>query len=234
MRRRDEADVLEGPEPPVALLRELDPRDPVPPGLDRAVLADIKGRLRRERPAPWWRRTGAVAALSAAAAAVVAVAVTLAVLQRAGDDAHASAAPSAMSARGHDDATGVVHLDFLVQHPDAEPDRLAPGDVLRVGDGVYLRAEMTRPGTLTFLAAGPDGGWERLVTMRGSPGPNDLQKDGRLQVFYVDEAGPYRFAAVVSEGRPPDHWNPGTDDAPRLDELGHDAEVAWIVVEAHR
>ena len=55
MTGRDEADVLAGPEPPVPLLAELDPRDSVPPELDRAVLEEITGRMRAERRRPWYR-----------------------------------------------------------------------------------------------------------------------------------------------------------------------------------
>ncbi len=226
MSQRDDV-IIEGPEPPVEALAALLPREPVPRDLDRAVLQDIQGRLRAERRGPSWRRTALVAAVSALGAAAAAVAVMWFVQ------------PPAESAAGltprgtGDEAPAGVHLDFLVQHPDAEaPARLEADDRLRVGDAVYLRAELDRAGMLTFLVEPPGEAWEPLTTLPGVAGANDLRRDGRLQVFYVTEAGPHRFAAVYSQAAPPEDWKPGGETLPHITLLGEGAEVAWVEVEA--
>ncbi len=226
MTKHDEAEVIEGPEPPVSMLADLDPRDPVPPALDRAVVDEIRRRLREEKPKPRGRRTVWIAVGSSVAAAAAAVMLTL--LLYPGHEADGG-----MVARGTTDEAVNVYLDFLVQHPGEEsPVRLERDDQLFVGDRLYLRAELNQPGALTFLVAPPDDNWESLVTVRGREGANDLQRDGRLQVFYLDEAGPYRFAAVWSANRPPEDWIPGGGDLPRLGELGEGTEVAWVDITA--
>jgi len=219
-----DADVLDGPEPPVPELSLLEPMEPVPPALDRAVRSDIRRRLRAERPRRG--RTAAIAAISALAAAAAAVCVTLWIQPRLeqGDG---------MVAKGAGEDVEVF-LDYLIQRGgDPAPHRLDRGDVLRTGDGIYLRAEISEPGALTFLVDGPRAAWTPLATLDGDRGANDLQRDGRLKVFYVTEAGPYRFAAVWSDDPPPSDWNPGADELPDAALLGEGAEVAWIEIEAH-
>ncbi len=233
MRDTDSAEIIEGPEPPVAALAELDPREAVPPHLDRAVRGEIRRRLRDERiRRPWWRRTPAVAAISAAGAAAATVLLMFAIQPLIGGDG----GPDGVREKGRGAAsTAEVHLDYLVQRPwDESPVRLENGDEVGVGDGVYLRADLTRPGMLTFLADSPGAGWEPLVTQPGVVGANDLQREGKLQVFYVTEAGLYRFAAVWSSERPPEDWNPGDGTRPRLEPLGDPVEVAWIELEARQ
>lgn len=233
MRDPDSAEILEGPEPPVAALAELEPREDVPPHLDRAVRGEIRRRLRAERRGrPWWSRTPLVASISAAGAAAATVVLMFAVqpwLDRDGG-------PAGVREKGlAGGATAEVHLDYLVQRPgDVEPMRLARGEEVGVGDAVYLRADLTQPGSLTFLADPPGAAWEPLVTQHGRVGANDLQRDGRLQVFYVTEAGLYRFAAVWSTEQPPEDWNPGDGKAPVVDHLGKDVEVAWVEIEAQQ
>ena len=224
MNVQHDAEVLDGPEPPVPGLSMLEPREPVPAALDRAVRSDIRRRLRAERPRRG--RTIAIAGVSALAAAAAAVCITLWVhpgLERNGG----------MVAKGSGENVDVF-LDYLVQRDgDTSPQRLDRGAVLLTGDGIYLRAEISEPGALTFLVEEPGDVWESLATLDGSRGANDLQRDGRLKVFYVTEAGPYRFAAVWSDERPPNGWSPGSDELPDATLLGEDAEVAWIEIEAH-
>lgn len=227
MSNHDEAEVIAGPEPPVSMLADLDPSDPVPPALDRAVLDEIRGRMRAENPRPKRRRTVWIAVGSSVAAAAAAVMLTM--LFYAGPQPNDS-----MVAKGTMNEAVNVYLDFLVQHPGEEsPVRMERDDELYVGDRLYLRAELDQPGALTFLVAPPDANWESLVTVRGREGANDLQRDGRLQVFYLDEAGSYRFAAVWSANRPPEDWIPGGGDLPRLVELGEGTEVAWVDIKAN-
>lgn len=221
--------VIGGPEPPVEMLGALVPREPVPDQLDRAVLRDIRGRLRAERRGPSRRRTALIAVVSAVGAAAAAV-VLMWIIGPPQD------VPSGMTARGagDTDVPAAVHLDYLVQHSGATtPSRLESSDQLVVGDAIYLRAELVEPGMLTFLVGPPGAPWESLATMPGVAGANDLRRDGRMQVFYVTEAGSHRFAAVVSEGKPPEDWKPGEEDLPRITLLGEGAEVAWVEVEAH-
>ncbi len=233
MRDPDSAEILEGPEPPVAALAELEPREEVPPHLDRAVRGEIRRRLRDERRGrPWWTRTPVVASISAAVAAAATVLLMFAVQPWLDRD---SGPPGPREKGLGGGAAAEVHLDFLVQRPgDEEPARLARGEDIGIGDAVYLRADLTQPGTLTFLADAPDSTWEPLVTQPGRVGANDLQRDGRLQVFYVTEAGLYRFAAVWSTGQPPEDWNPGDGERPAVDPLGKDVEVAWVEIEAQQ
>jgi len=224
MNVQHDADVLDGPEPPVPELSNLDPTEEVPAALDRAVRIDIRRRLRAERPRRG--RTATIAGISAVAAAAAAVCITLWMQPRFGRD-------DGMVAKG---AGGDVEvfLDYLVQRDgESVPHRLDRGDVLRTGDGVYLRAEISEPGALTFLVEEPGDAWAPLATLDGAAGANDLQRDGRLKVFYVTEAGPYRFAAVWSDEHPPSDWEPGAAELPDATQLGQGAEVAWIEIEAH-
>jgi hypothetical protein len=224
----DHADVIEGPEPPVPELTALDPREEVPRALDRAVHDDILRRMRAEqpsRPVPR-RRTALIAVVSAVGAAAAAVALTL-ILHPAlvGDS-------SEMVAKGAGDDVQ-LHLDYLIQR-DGEPTPRRPerGDPLVTGDGVYLRAELSEPGSLTFVVEEPGQEWSFLATGAGHRGANDLQRDGQLKVFYVTEAGSYRFAAIWSGAPPPASWRPGRGELPDAESLGQDAEVAWFEVEA--
>ncbi len=224
----DHADVIEGPEPPVPEMKALDPREPVPPALDRAVHDDILRRMRAERAprAVPRRRTALIAAISAVGAAAAAVALTL-VLHPA-----LVGGSGEMVAKGAGDDVQ-LYLDYLIQR-DGEPTPRRPerGDPLVTGDGVYLRAELSEPGSLTFLVEQPGQDWSSLATVEGHRGANDLQRDGQLKVFYVTEAGAYRFAAVWSEAPPPASWQPGRGNLPDAEALGQDAEVAWFEVEA--
>ncbi len=230
----DRANVIEGPEPPVPQMKELDPREPVPAALDRAVHDDILRRIRAENagterssPAePPRRRTALIAVLSAVGAAAAAVALTL-ILH-----------PSLVGGSGEMTAKGAgddveLYLDYLIQRDgESTPRRPERGDPLVTGDGVYLRAEISEPGHLTFLVDAPEGAWEPLATVEGHRGANDLQRDGQLKVFYVTEAGAYRFAAVWSDAPPPPTWEPGRGDLPDADAVGRGAEVAWFEIEA--
>ncbi len=233
MRDPDSAEIIEGPEPPVAALADFEPREEVPPHLDRAVRGEIRRRLRVERgKRPWWTRTPAVAAVSASVAAAATVVFMFAIQPLLGGD---EGMDGPREKGLHTASVAEVHLDYLVQRPgDSSPARLNPGGEVAVGDAVYLRADLTQPGSLTFLADPPDAGWEALVTQRGRAGANDLQRDGRLQVFYVTEAGLYRFAAVWSSEQPPEDWNPGEGIAPEVKPLGEDVEVAWVEIEAQQ
>ena len=224
MNVQHDAEVLDGPEPPVPQLSMLDPSEPVPPTLDRAVRSDIRRRLRAERPRRG--RTVAIAGASALAAAAAAVFLTLWLQPKLENH-------GGMVAKGSG-ADVDVFLDYLVQRDgDPSPRRLDRGAMLHTGDGIYLRAEISEPGALTFLVDEPGDTWTPLATLDGSRGANDLQRDGRLKVFYVTEAGPYRFAAVWSDEHPPSDWSPGGDELPDATMLGEGAEVAWIEVEAH-
>ena len=226
MNNRDEAEILDGPEPPVPQLALLEPLEPVPADLDDRVRADIRGRLRQEkRAAGGRRRTARVATISALAAAAAAVGLTLWLQPMFGDQ-------SAMLAKG-DGRDVDLFLAFLVQHEgEPSPRRLERGEAVQAGDGLYLRAEISEPGEVTFLVDEPGGAWESLATISGTPGPNDLQHDGQIKIFYVTEAGPYRFAAVWSVEPPPEDWNPGAGNLPDATRLGEDAELSWIDVEA--
>ncbi len=233
MRETELAEIIEGPEPPVAALAELEPCEEVPPHLDRAVRGEIRRRLRDERVRPpWWRRTPAVAAMSGACAAAATVVLIFAIQPLITGDG----GPEGAREKGPGGVSAAeVHLDYLVQRPgETSPARLGGGTEVGVGDGVYLRADLTRPGILTFLADSPGAGWEPLVTQQGVVGANDLQREGKIQVFYVTEAGLYRFAAVWSSEHPPEDWNPGEGTRPQLDPLGDQVEVAWVELEARQ
>ena len=224
----DRADVIEGPEPPVPQLQALDPRESVPPALDRAVRNEILGRMRAEKGpqrAPR-QRTALIAVVSAVAAAAATVALTLAIRP------DVFGGPEALAPKGVGEDVELF-LDYLIQR-DGEPTPRRPerGDPVVTGDGVYLRAEISEPGSLTFLVEEPGQEWLQLSTLEAHRGANDLQRDGQLKVFYVSEAGAYRFAAVWSEAPPPAHWQPGRGDLPDADALGDDTEVAWFEIEA--
>ena len=230
----DRADVIEGPEPPVPQMKDFDPREPVPAALDRSVRDDILRRIRAEKTAaepatpapPPRRRTAMIAAISAVGAAAAAVALTLIL--------HPTLTGNSdeMTAKGVGDDVELF-LDYLIQRGgESTPRRPERGDPLVTGDGVYLRAELSEPGSLTFLVDEPDGAWEPLATLEGHRGANDLQRDGQLKVFYVTEAGAYRFAAVWSEAPPPPDWEPGRGDLPDAGAIGRGAEVAWFEIEA--
>ncbi len=225
MNARDHADVIEGPEPPVAELSEIEPAEPVPPHLDRIVLDDIRGRLRAEAGGGRQGRMVLVAAISAVTAAAAAVALTLIIGPQLGRD-------QAMVPKGAGPDGAEVYLDYLVQHGETDvPHRQAVGEDVLIGDGIYLRADLNQPGALTFLVEEPQGAWTPLATIDGQPGANDLQRDGKLKVFYVTEAGPYRFAALWSDEHPPGDWEPGDGDEPDSANLGDGVEVAWVEIE---
>jgi hypothetical protein len=227
MNARDHADVIEGPEPPVAQLSELEPFEDVPPHLDTVVLEDIRGRLRAERGGSPRGRTAIIAAISAVTAAAAAVALTLWIHPGSGD--------GGMTAKGAGADAAEVYLDFLIQHgPEDLPHRLALDERVHVGDGVYLRADLNQPGALTFLVEEPRRSWAPLATVEGQPGANDLQRDGKLKVFYVTEAGSHRFAALWSDERPPSDWEPGDGPVPDAESLGEGVEVAWVEIEAQQ